>query len=219
MIPLISVIIPCRNGANYLDEAIAGIREQGLYVEIITVDDGSTDKTAELAAALGCKVISIPHSGLSAARNVGLKAAQGEYILFLDHDDVMSAGALTRLLAGFTDGADFVSAKVQDFISPELSEEDKDTLVPRRKSYGGLLTGAYLFKRSVFEKVGGFDEKLQTGQGVEFLLRCARAGLQERRLNFVAAGRRLHNTNMGRIMKEQENKDYSSLLREKIRGK
>ncbi|MDR1371000.1 MAG: glycosyltransferase family 2 protein [Dysgonamonadaceae bacterium] len=214
---VISVIIPCRDGVNYLAEAVAGIRRQNMPVEIIVVDDGSTDNTADLAASLGCKVISIPHSGLSAARNVGLNNAQGEYILFLDHDDVMTAGALMRLFAAFTDGTDFVSAKVQDFVSPELSEEDKDALVPRREPYGGLLTGAYLFKRSVFEKVGDFDEKLRTGQGVDFLLRCAETGLQERKLNFVAAGRRLHNTNMGRMMREQESKDYSTLLRGKIR--
>jgi glycosyltransferase involved in cell wall biosynthesis len=216
---LISAIIPCRNGMNYLAEAVAGIQRQNVSVEIIVVDDASTDGSASLAASLDCKVITIPHSGLSAARNVGLKAAQGEYVLFLDHDDVMTAGTLKRFLDAFTDSVDFVSAKVLDFVSPELSEEDKNKLAPRRKPYGGLLTGAYLFKRSVFEKVGGFDEKFLTGQGVEFLLRCAKAGLQERKLNFVATGRRLHNNNMGRTMKEQENRDYSSLLREKIRGR
>jgi glycosyltransferase involved in cell wall biosynthesis len=214
---LISVIIPCRDGMNYLVEAVASIQRQNMFVEIIIIDDGSTDGTASLASSLDCTVISIPHSGLSAARNAGLNDAQGEYILFLDHDDVMTAGALMRLFAAFTDSTDFVSAKVQDFVSPELSEEDKDALVPRLEPYGGLLTGAYLFKRSVFEKVGGFDEKLRTGQGIDFLLRCGKAGLRERKLNFVAAGRRLHNTNMGRTMRELENKDYSSLLREKIR--
>jgi glycosyltransferase involved in cell wall biosynthesis len=217
--PLISVVIPCRNGANYLAEAAASIQKQTPASEIIIVDDGSTDNTAALAASLGCKVISIPHSGLSAARNVGLKAAQGEYLLFLDHDDVMTDGALQQLFAAFTDDADCVSAKVRDFVSPELFEEDECRLVPRSEPYGGLLTGAYLFKRTVFERVGGFNEKLQTGQGVDFLLRCAEAGLRERKLNFVAARRRLHTTNMGCTMREQENKDYSSLLRKKIRGR
>jgi glycosyltransferase involved in cell wall biosynthesis len=213
---VISVIIPCRDGVNYLTETVAGIRRQNMPVEIIVVDDGSTDNTADLAASLGCNVISIPHSGLSEARNVGLKAAQGEYIVFLDHDDVMTAGALMRLLGAFTDGIDFVSAKVLDFVSPELSTEDKDALMPRREPYGGLLTGAYLFKRSVFEKVGDFDEKLRTGQGVDFLLRCGKAGLRERKINFVATMRRLHITNMGRTMREQENKDYIAVLRTKI---
>jgi glycosyltransferase involved in cell wall biosynthesis len=216
---IITVIIPCRNGANYINEAIASVQRQNISVEIIVVNDGSTDNTADLAASLGCKVISIPHSGLSAARNVGLKAAQCEYILFLDHDDVMNAGTLRQLFAAFTNKVDFTSAKVQDFMSPELTEEDKDRLAPRSEPYCGLLTGAYLFRRSIFEQVGGFDEKLKTGQGVEFLLRCVKGGLREWKMDFVAARRRLHNTNMGRTMREQENKDYSALLRKRIIGR
>jgi glycosyltransferase involved in cell wall biosynthesis len=219
MSSLITVIIPCRNGANYLADAIASVHRQNMDTEIVVVDDGSTDNTASLAANLGCAVISIPHSGLSAARNAGLKAAQGEYILFLDHDDVMIDGALAQLLDGFNDTADFVSAKVRDFISPELSEIDRAKLALRPEPYSGLLTGAYLFRHEVFSKVGVFDEKLLTGQGVEFLLRCANAGLQERQMDFVAAKRRLHNDNMGRTMQEQENKDYASLLRARLSRK
>jgi glycosyltransferase involved in cell wall biosynthesis len=216
-VEFVSVIIPCRNGANYLAEAVASIQRQNISAEIIIVDDGSTDGTAELAASLDCEVISIPHSGLSAARNAGLRAACGEYILFLDHDDVMTDGSMAQLLTAFTDDADFTSATVRDFVSPELPDEEKAALLPRSESYGGLLTGAYLFRRTVFEKAGRFDEKLQTGQGVDFLLRCTKAGLQERKLNFVAAMRRLHNTNMGRTMREQENRDYCFLLRDRIR--
>jgi glycosyltransferase involved in cell wall biosynthesis len=214
----ISVIIPCRNGTAYLAEAVTSIAAQHVDVEIVVVDDGSTDRTADIAASLGCKVISIPHSGPAAARNVGLKTVQGEYILFLDHDDVMTAGALRQLHGAFTSDTDFVSAKVRDFVSPELSIEDKNQLIPHLRPYRGLLTGAYLFRSQVFEKIGIFDEKFQTGECIDFLLRCAKAGMRERKLNFVAAGRRLHSTNTGRTMRVQENKDYTALLREKIRG-
>jgi hypothetical protein len=65
--------------------------------------------------------------------------------------------------------------------------------VSREEPYGGLLTGAYLFRRDVFEKAGIFDEQLQTGQGVDFLLRCTNTGLHEVKIDFVAAKRRLHN--------------------------
>jgi glycosyltransferase involved in cell wall biosynthesis len=214
--PLISVIIPCRNGINYLAEAVSSIHRQNLDVEIIVVDDGSTDNTVVFAQSLNCTVVSIPASGLSAARNVGIRTAKGDYLMFLDHDDVLIDNSLKCLLSVFTGSIDFVSARVMDFISPELPETEKEKLAPRKEPYGGLLTGAYLFRRNVFEKSGTFDEKLQTGQGVDFLLRCSNAGLREEKLDFVAAGRRLHNTNMGRILQKQENKDYTALLRARL---
>jgi glycosyltransferase involved in cell wall biosynthesis len=216
MTPLVSVIIPCRNGINYLTEAVSSIHRQNLDVESIVVDDGSIDNTVALAQSLNCTVVSIPASGLSAARNVGIEAAKGDYLMFLDHDDVLTDNSLKCLLAVFTGSIDFVSAKVMDFISPELPETEKTKLVLRKEPYGGLLTGAYLFRRNIFEKAGTFDEKLQTGQGVDFLLRCSNAGLHEEKIDFVAALRRLHTTNMGRTLQNQENKDYTALLRARL---
>jgi glycosyltransferase involved in cell wall biosynthesis len=213
---LISVIIPVRNGANYLAIAIEGIKQQNMNTEIIVIDDGSTDKTAELAQSLNCNVIPIPASGVSAARNIGIRAASGFFIMFHDHDDVLNQNALKRLYSEFTSCVDIVSAKVQDFISPELPEHEKLKLYVRPEPYSGLLTGAYLFRHDVFKKVGFFNEKLQTGESVDFLLRCSNAGLHEEKIDFVAAGRRLHTTNMGRTLQNQENKDYTALLRARL---
>ncbi|MDR0866873.1 MAG: glycosyltransferase family 2 protein [Planctomycetota bacterium] len=216
--PLISVIIPCRNGANYLAEAVASVQAQlgAFSAEIIIVNDGSTDNTAALARSLDCQVISLPPSGVSAARNAALKIMRGDFVMFLDHDDVLETGALTRLLAEFTADLDIVSAKMQDFISPELPAPDCAKLAPRPEPYGGLLPGAYLFRREALTKIGGFDEKLQTGQGVDFLMRCVARELKEKKLDFISARRRLHNDNMGRTLQQQENKDYATILRRKI---
>jgi glycosyltransferase involved in cell wall biosynthesis len=216
MNPLISIIIPCHNGTNYLAEAVSSIHRQNLDVEVIVVDDGSTDNTAALAQSLDCTVVSIPASGLPTARNIGIRTAKGDYLMFLDHDDVLTDNSLKCLFSAFTGSTDFVSAKVMDFISPELPETEKEKLAPRKEPYGGLLTGSYLFRRVVFEKAGTFDEELRAGPGVDFLLRCSDAGLREIKLDFVAAGRRLHNTNMGRTAQKQENKDYADLLRTRL---
>lgn len=215
---LISVIIPCQNGTNYLKDAIDSVKNQHMNTEIIVVDDGSTDNTAEYAKECGAIVYSIPHSGLSAARNVGLKNMKGNYVVFLDHDDVIKEGSLKFLYDELLNHpeVDYVQAKVQDFISPELSEEDKKTLAPRKDAYGGLLTGAFLLKKEVIDKIGGFKEDLVTGQGVEFLMRADQAGIKNLKLDFVAANRRFHNSNMGRTMQQQENKDYAAILRAKI---
>ncbi|MDR2210038.1 MAG: glycosyltransferase [Spirochaetaceae bacterium] len=214
---MISVIIPVWNGENYLAEAVNSVNRQNSDTEIIVVDDGSTDNTAKLAKSFGCRIVSIPHKGSSVARNVGLTVANGDTIMFLDHDDVLTEGSLDRLDKSLISGIDFVSAKVRDFLSPELSNSEKYKLVPRKKAYGGLLTGAYLFRQSVFVTVGGFNERLMTGECIDLLFRCSDLKLKELRLDFISAHRRLHLFNKGRIMRTQENKDYSAILREKIK--
>ena len=218
---LISVIIPCCNGANYLHEAVASVLDQNVPVEIIVIDDGSTDKTAAVAQELSCVVRSIPHSGLSAARNAGLQQAHGAYILFLDHDDVIRDAAVQRLLAAFEqDGApQIVMAQAVDFISPELDEADKKVLAPRPEPYYGLLSGAVLIRKDVFSMMDAFTENLATGQTMDFFIRAENAGARVAKCDFIAVNRRLHNNNMGRTMQKQENTDYASILRMKLRRK
>ena len=219
---LISVIIPCQNGINYLKEAIDSVKRQEMNTEIIVVDDGSTDDTANLARKCGVRVYSIPRSGSSVARNVGLKNAKGDFVLFLDHDDILTENALKTLYNEFISDVSlgFVQGKLQDFISPELDNDDKKSLAPRKEPYGGTLAGAFLFKKSIFDIVGGFDENLKTGENVEFILRLNNTngggGIKTKKIDFIATLRRLHKTNKGRTMQKQENKDYSTILRAKI---
>ena len=94
--PTISVIIPCYNGARFLSRSIRSALEQTYRpVEVIVVDDGSGDESLEVANANpGVQVISQPHSGQSIARNTGLKVAGGEYLVFLDSDDILLPKAL-----------------------------------------------------------------------------------------------------------------------------
>lgn len=222
MKPALSVIIPCRNGTNYLAEAVASVREQALDspLEIIVVDDGSTDRTADLARSLGCTVVSIPHSGLSAARNTGLRHARGKYILFLDHDDRLRPGALQTLLTALEDAEDagMVLARAQDFVSPEISGEEKNKIALRPEPYHGLMSGAMLFRGSVFERVKGFDEARATAQTLDFLQQAEQAGIGMRKIDTITVERRLHLTNMGRTMQHQEGRDHASLLRERLRA-
>ena len=87
---LISVIIPVKNGSNYLREAIDSLKKQDVPVQIIVVDDGSTDDTAAIASGCGCEVVSHPFcKGQVAAKNTGLAVASGEFVMFMDHDDVI----------------------------------------------------------------------------------------------------------------------------------
>ncbi len=110
----LSVIIPAYNTAKYLRECVGSVKVVD-EVEIILIDDGSTDgETAalcdELAAVVPCaKVIHTENRGLGAARNLGLRLAQGDYVLFLDSDDLLADGATETLLKATEHGADVIA--------------------------------------------------------------------------------------------------------------
>ena len=96
----ISVVIPAFNAADFIAETIASAFAQTYRpLEVIVVDDGSADDTAQLAAALGCRVIRQPNGGVCAARNAGILAANGNWIALLDHDDIWMPTKLERQVA------------------------------------------------------------------------------------------------------------------------
>lgn len=104
--PLISVIIPCYNYGRFLSEAVNSVlcqQKDGLPVEVIVVDDGSTDDTPAVAQGLGSSICYIhqENQGLSAARNAGMRAAQGNFLVFLDADDLLTANTLNSHLNNF----------------------------------------------------------------------------------------------------------------------
>jgi glycosyltransferase involved in cell wall biosynthesis len=212
---LISIIMPVKNGVNYIQEAIEGIKKQNMNMEIIVIDDGSTDNTAEIAKELGCVVIKNPKNlGQDTSKNIGLKCARGDYILFHDHDDVMRDNALVKMCKEFEQNKELqvVIAKLKDFVSPELKNKN----VPiREEAYHGLLTGAVLFKREVFDTIGYFDEKITTG-GVDILLRLKEHNIKTKKINIISTNRRIHDNNYGRTNKQKEHEDYAALLRGKL---
>ncbi len=99
--PLVSVVIPCHNGGRYLGEAIESVLAQTYeLVELIVVDDGSTDDTPAIAGGYApVRYIGQSNQGLATARNTGLEASRGQFCLFIDADDRLQAGALRASVA------------------------------------------------------------------------------------------------------------------------
>ncbi len=215
--------MPVYNAEYYLDEAVESISNQTWNgeKEIIIVDDHSEDHSFTKAQRLGDRVVSVEHGGAAKARNVGLKMACGDYVLFLDADDVLLPDALDNLFTAMEDdpNCDVVYGKAKDFVSPELSSKQRMKLKARENGYGGVLPGCALIKKSVFDRNGYFDENLSSGETVDWMMNLKEAGAVVREINQVTLRRRLHMTNTGRLKREEEMKNYAAILRKRMSKK
>ena len=175
----LSVIIPVFDGEEFLAAAVASVRQQdSTPLEIIVVDDGSTDNTARIARGLGSEVRYLyqANAGPPAARNRGLALARGEFIGFLDADDLWSPGRQAPLLAPLMADArlEVVLGHTQ-FIRRSRSGEP-GTFEAFSGPFLTLSLSCGLFRRSVFGRVGGFNEHLRHSDDTDWFLRAHELG-------------------------------------------
>ncbi|WP_421622120.1 glycosyltransferase [Alkalilimnicola ehrlichii] len=222
--PLVSVVMPAYNASAYIRQAIDSVLAQDYpAVELIVVDDGSTDDTVARVQAYGDRVrlLTQANQGSGAARNQGLEAARGEYIAFLDSDDVWLPGKLTAQVAYLErhPDVDLVYSRWQTwrpepdghFAPPERVLGENDTgagaadadgdipLVAERSGwlYNQLLFGSFLHtitvmaRRRLIEAVGPFDPALKRGQDYDYWLRASRH-TEIHKLDRIHALYRLH---------------------------
>lgn len=184
--PKVSVIIPAYNAMAYLPEAIESVLQQTYDdFEVIVVNDGSSDNTAEWVAQVAdprVKLISQENKGVSSARNTGITHAQGKYIAFLDSDDLWEPDKLSKQ-AQILDG-DRSAGLVYTWVSG-IDKEGKPTGKIRKNNPEGKVWDALiqhniiecgsvpLVRRECLEKVGLFDESLRTIEDLEMWLRLA----------------------------------------------
>ncbi len=209
---MISVIIPVFNGEKYLDECLSSVK--GDDIEIIVVNDGSTDKSEQIAKKYTNQVININHAGPVVARNIGLNHAHGDYIVFMDADDVLKENAINIMYDNII-GFDAVIGLRSDFISPDCDEIQTET----KTSSHGVIAGCAMFKKAVFETVGNFDEELMCGDAYDWLLRAKKTNLQTKEIDDVLCMRRIHKSNMGRTMEMREKQDYIKIIKKHFVGK
>jgi glycosyltransferase involved in cell wall biosynthesis len=184
--PLVSVIIPCYRQAHYLGDAIQSVLAQTYrHVELIVVNDGSPDNTAEVAASYdGLKYIRQRNLGLSTARNTGLQASAGDYIVFLDADDRLLPDALKTgvdALRAFPECAfvygfcEFINHEGSPIPTPPHVSIVNDHYRALLQDNHIWTPGAAMFRRTVFSRVKGFDPALFRGcEDLDLYLRIAR---------------------------------------------
>jgi glycosyltransferase involved in cell wall biosynthesis len=198
----LSVILPVFNGEKYLREAYESIVAQNYSpLETILVDDGSTDQSAEIAKLFKppAQYFYQPHKGLSAALNLGLNHARGEYLGFLDADDIWADRKLSKQIAALeTDpDLDMVFGHVKSFTTPEFKADKAAPPPGMEEAKPGYCKGAMLIRRSAFLCVGPFSEDLHVGDFVEWYMRALEQNLKTLLLPDVVLFRRLHDANQG----------------------
>jgi glycosyltransferase involved in cell wall biosynthesis len=201
-VPLISVVIGAYNAEAYLGEAIDSVLAQTHpRLELIVVDDGSTDRTAAVAESYGGSVRCIrqENGGMAAARNRAIPEARGSYLAFLDADDRFPPDKLRSQLAVFEQDPelDVVYGHVTEFVSPDLDEAARALLRPPRHDVPWPTPNLMLVKRESFDRVGLFSTELKVGIGVDWHARANEAGLRSAVPPIAALERRLHADNNG----------------------
>lgn len=216
---LVSCIVPVFNGERYLSEALDSILTQTYApVELIVVDDGSTDGTAAVLAAYSERVRALwqPNAGPAAAHNRGLRAAQGEFVAFLDADDLWHREKLARQMARFEarPELDACVSQVQNFWVPELAEEAERYRHHRiTRPLPGYCSGTLLARRALFEKLGPFDAGLEHAAAVRWFLRAIEHGAVIELIPEALLSRRLHERNRSRVLGVHSRDEYLQLVK------
>ena len=194
--PSVSIITPAWNAVEYIEPAIESVRAQTFADwELIVVDDGSTDDTGGIVARHASvdpriRLVSQPNAGVAAARNHALRLASGQFCLFFDSDDVLMPEFIARQMAVFERypdtslvtgnglylGGPFDGQPARPLVSGTPAVPLARIIADEQAMF--IMT---MFRRSVVERIGGFDESLRTNEDYDFFLRAAAAGLIVRR--------------------------------------
>lgn len=220
--PLVSCIIPVFNGERFLAEAIESILGQTYEnLEVIVVDDGSTDSTADVVAGFGDAVTYVrqENAGPSSARNRGIQEAHGEFIAFLDADDVWHEEKLEKQLARFCKRPEL--AYTVTFIQNFWEEEVRDEAIrfkdhPRSRPVPGYTTQTLVVRREWLDKTGGLDASMAHGDAANWFQRADEAGAVSEVLKEVLTRRRLHLQNRSRLRADNSREAFLQVLKERL---
>lgn len=202
--PLISVIMPVCNSERFIGEALRSLlQEKEVNLDIIVIDDGSTDQTRSILSSIasagpGIRILDGPHEGVSKARNIGLRAVpdNAEFITFLDSDDLNVPGSISRQLALMRQNPeiDFVVGLVRFF------EAADNNFMPcqntRTMTVKCVQLGAALFSKRIFTRLGEFDEDMPNGEDIDLFLRMLETNTRYITEDEVAVMYRRHDANM-----------------------
>jgi glycosyltransferase involved in cell wall biosynthesis len=212
---LVSAIIPVFNGEQYLTQAIHSVLAQSYApVELIVVDDGSTDASGARAEAFpAVRVVRRPHEGLAAALNDGIRHAGGDMLAFLDADDRWLSHKLEAQVAALEidPGLDMAFTFCRQFTSHGGEEGDAEVILGIQP---GISRPGLLIRRESFLRVGDFVEDGDKHDFLDWYARSLEQKLRSLVLEEVLFERRIHARNMGRLLRVEQRARYLASLRE-----
>lgn len=222
----ISVIIPVYNGARYIQAALESVFQQTRPAdEIIVVNDGSTDKTADLLNGMqrdGLMVIHQNNQGAAAARNRGIQQANGSLITFLDADDLWEPEKLRIQENTMREDPDigYLTCRLTEFHSEDLIAARRVRTPLRTGDQAATLPSTAMVRKPAMDRIGLFDPRWKTGEFLDWCLRAGEAGIRNVQLNDVLVRRRIHDRNLGRTA--AAGSDYHRIIKASLdrrRGK
>jgi glycosyltransferase involved in cell wall biosynthesis len=214
---LVSVVMPVFDGARHLADAIESVLAQSYRtVELIVVDDGSTDGSAAIARryAPSVQLLVQAHEGIGSARNRGATAASGAYLAFCDADDLIPRDRFQRQVAplAFDPPLDGVFGEVEEFLSQDVDEHVAAQLrAPNARSSRRVMVTTLLRTES-FWRVGPFATDLGRGVDLDWMARADDLGLHIRPCDGIVTYRRLHDASTG-FRRRGEEDDYVRAVR------
>ena len=198
MKPLISAIIPVYNGEKYLAEAIESVLAQSYRpLELIIVDDGSTDGSATIARSYKeAHYICQSNMGVAAARNTGLASAGGEFIAFLDADDMWHPQKIQIQIEYLQKHPSimYTLSKINNFVEPgcNIHPEKLQSILKNEQ----INLASLVSHKAVFDQIGGFNPLYHVGEDFDWITRTKDAGIPMVILPEVLLQRRIHNSNI-----------------------
>ncbi len=214
---LISVVVPVYNGAPYVADAIESILAQAYpSLEIIVVDDGSTDETAAIVQRFGPPVhyYHQQNQGSSVARNYGVTQAGGDWLAFLDADDLWSQHKLAIQMAVLQEhpAVDVLWGHVVEF------NGDRPDLQAEAAPVPGYHVGTMLMRAHCFAEIGAFATTYKLAEMVDWMARLQRSAIQQMMVPDVFMYRRIHPTNKGKSAQYSKH-EYLHVLKNHLRQK
>lgn len=212
-----TLVIPAHNEQEHLGpclDAVVPLLEQGHLAEILVVDDGSTDDTAEVAAARpGVRVIRGEQRGAGAARNLGFRSAETPLVWFVDADCVAEPDALPILQAHMEDpevagvGGSYGNMRPESLLASVIHEEIVERHARMAEEVNFLATFNVLYRKSALEQVGGFDERFRKGQDAELAYRIRR-DVGRLRFDMRSRVKHFHEESLRQYLKVQRQQGY-----------